>query len=161
MRINGFSYFFNRNENVSHHRFIFFPPFFYVNAVPCIPWRYMRLANFVIKWSRSVSRADAAGNGRLKWLASSHLYYRWIELIFKVRPIMGFPLVSNVSPYGKERAIFTWTRPPFCNQSVSISCRSSPLPSFSRVFVSSCSTSFDPFENATLIRVQGAKKDRG
>lgn len=108
------------------------PSLFHINAVPCISWRYMRPANFVIKWSRSISRADAAGNGRTKWLASSHLYYRWIELIFKVRPIMGFP--SSLTVAARKGKGHFHVSPPILLQSVCLYL----LPPISFTFLFSC-----------------------
>lgn len=93
------------------------PVFMYI--APCILWRYIRSANFVIKWSRSISRADAGRYSTTKWLASSHLYYRWIELIFKVRPIMGFSSSLTVAAW-KGKGHFH-VNPPTLLQSVCLS----------------------------------------
>lgn len=119
----------------------------------------MRLANFVIKWSKSISCADAAWNDRLKWLASSHLYYRWIELIFKVRPIMGF-FSSRTSSVRKGKGHFHVS-----SFTLLHSVCLYPLSHVSFTLLFSCFR-FILFyvivrsvrESVTLIRVQGAKK---
>lgn len=82
-----------------------------------------------------------------KWLASSHLYYRRIKLIFKVRPVMGFSSSSTAAAAWKGKGHFHANPPSYLptspiflvtyNQSASIFFPPSSLLSVSRVFVSS------------------------